>query len=281
MKLKKMVALTGLALASGLVLAACSSDGSKDKSASETSKEEVVFATVGTTAPFSYEKEGQLTGFDVELAREIFKDSDNYTVNFQKTAWSSIFTGLDAGKYQMSGNNLSFSEERAAKYLYSYPTGTTPAVLAVPKNSDIKSYDDIAGHSTQVVQGTSTVTQLEEFNKTHADNPVELKFSNEDITQTLHGLNDGKTDFKLFDAPTVNAIIESQGLDNLKTIEIDAKVKPYIYFIFADGKDDLQAFVNDRIKELQKNGKLAELAEKYLGSKDYIPEADALKVPGK
>ncbi|AXJ13934.1 amino acid ABC transporter substrate-binding protein [Streptococcus pluranimalium] len=275
MKLKKVLAVTGLALVSGLVLVACSSDASKEKSG----KEEVVFATVGTTAPFSYEKDGELTGFDVELAREVFKDSDEYKVSFKKIAWSSIFTGLDAGKYQMSGNNLSFSEERASKYLYSYPTGTTPAVLAVPKDSDIKTYDDIAGHTTQVVQGTSTVTQLEEFNKKHSDNPVELKFSSEDITQTLRGLNEGKTDFKLFDAPTVNSIIESQGLDNLKTIEIDAKEKPYIYFIFADGEDDLQKFVNKRIKELQADGTLGDLAEEYLGSKDYIPAKSALKVP--
>ncbi|MGC4388779.1 transporter substrate-binding domain-containing protein, partial [Streptococcus suis] len=73
----------------------------------------------------------------------------------------SIFTGIDAGKYQMGGNNISFSTERASKYLFSTPIGSTPAVLVVPKNSNIKSYDDIAGHSTQVVQGTSTATQLE------------------------------------------------------------------------------------------------------------------------
>ncbi|CAM2820009.1 amino acid ABC transporter substrate-binding protein [Streptococcus agalactiae LMG 14747] len=280
MKLKKVLSIASIALVSGLFLAACSSNSDSSKESSDSSgKEEVVFATVGTTAPFSYEKDGKLTGFDVELAREIFKDSDKYEVKFQKIAWSSIFTGLDAGKYQMSGNNLSFSEERAQKYLYSYPTGTTPAVLAVPKDSDITSYEDIGGHTTQVVQGTSTATQLEEYNKEHADNPVELKFSSEDITQTLRGLNEGKTDFKLFDAPTVNSIIESQGLDNLKTIEIAAEEKPYIYYIFADGEDDLQKFVNDRIKELQEDGTLANLAEEYLGSKDYIPTADALKVP--
>ncbi|MDG3142892.1 amino acid ABC transporter substrate-binding protein [Streptococcus suis] len=277
MKLKNVLAVTGLALVSGLVLAACSSSGSASKDKSD--KKEVVFATVGTTAPFSYEKDGKLTGYDVEVAREVFKDSDKYQVNFKKIAWSSIFTGLDAGKYQMSGNNLSFSEERASKYLYSYPIGTTPAVLAVPKDSDIKSYEDIGGHTTQVVQGTSTVTQLQDYNKKHPDNPVELKYSSEDITQTLRGLSDGKTDFKLFDAPTVNSIIKSQGLDNLKTIDIEAKEKPYIYFIFADGEKDLQTFVNKRIKELQEDGTLAKLAETYLGSDNYIPQTDALTVP--
>ena len=58
---------------------------------------------------------------------------------------------------------------------------TTPAVLTVPKDSNIKKYDDIAGHSTQVVQGTSTATQLTEFNDKHSDKPVELNYTNENI----------------------------------------------------------------------------------------------------
>src|SRR3712207_6275984 len=170
-------------------------------------------STVGTTAPFSFEKEGQLTGYDIEVAKAVFKDSEKYKLQFKKTEWSSIFTGLDSGKYQMGGNNISYTKERSAKYLFSYPIGATPSVLVVPKDSDIKSYDDIKGHSTQVVQGTTTAAQLKAFNEEHADNPVELKFTNETITQMLTNLNEGKADFKIFDAPTVNAIIDNQGLE--------------------------------------------------------------------
>ncbi|MBM7636844.1 amino acid ABC transporter substrate-binding protein [Streptococcus saliviloxodontae] len=277
MKMKKILGITGIALASTLVLAACSTKS--EKSTDSSKKEEVVFATVGTTAPFSYEENGNLTGYDIEVAKAVFKDSDKYEVKFKKTEWSSIFTGLDSGKYQMGGNNISYSAERASKYLYSYPIGATPSVLTVAKDSDIKSYDDIAGHSTQVVQGTSSVTQLEEFNKSHSDNPVTLNYTNENITQILTNLNDGKADFKIFDAPTVNSIIKNQNLSNLKTIDLKSSEQPYIYFLFADGQDDLQTFVNKRLKELQKDGTLAELAEKYLGSKDYIPTASDLKVP--
>ncbi|TDG56438.1 hypothetical protein C4K59_000247, partial [Streptococcus thermophilus] len=42
-----------------------------------------------------------------------------------------------------------------------------------------------------------------------------------------------------------------------------------------------QKFVNKRLEELQKDGTLAKLAEKFFGNKDYIPTKDALKVPSK
>ena len=283
MKFKKLLGFAGIAVASVALLAACSSssDSSKSSDAKSSGKETITFATVGTTAPFSYEENGELTGFDVEVAKAVFKDSDKYEVKFQKTEWSSIFTGLDSAKYQMAGNNISYSEERDQKYLFSYPIGTTPAVLTVPKDSSIKKYDDIAGHSTQVVQGTSTAAQVTQFNEEHADNPVELNYTNENITQMLTSLNEGKYDFKIFDAPTVNSIIKNNKLDNLKTIDLKSDEQPYIYFLFADDQKDLQDFVNKRLEELQKDGTLANLAEKYLGNKDYIPAEDALKVPSK
>ena len=153
--------------------------------------------------------------------------------------------------------------------------------MTVPKNSDIKKYDDIAGHSTQVVQGTSTLTQLNEFNEKHSDKPVELNYTDENITQMLTNVNEGKYDFKIFDAPTVNAIIKNNKLSKLKTIELKSDEQPYIYFLFANDQENLQKFVNKRLEELQKDGTLAKLAEKFLGSKDYIPAEDALKVPSK
>ena len=281
MKLKRSLGITGVAIASVALLAACSSKSSKEASKSSGGKETITFATVGTTAPFSYEKDGKLTGYDVEVAKEVFKDSDKYKVKFQKTKWESVFTGLDSNNYQMAGNNISYSAEREQKYLFSYPIGTTPAVLTVPKDSKIKKYDDIAGHSTQVVQGTSTLTQLTEFNDKHSDNPVELNYTEENITQMLTNVNEGKYDFKIFDAPTVNTIIKNNKLTKLKTIELKSDQQPYIYFLFADNQKDLQKFVNKRLEELQKDGTLAKLAEKFLGSKDYIPAEDALKVPSK
>lgn len=178
----------------------------------------------------------------------------------------------------MGGNNISYSSERSQKYLFSYPIGSTPSVLAVPKNSNIKAYNDITGHKTQVVQGTTTAKQLENFNKKHQKNPVTLKYTNENITQILTNLSDGKADFKLFDGPTVNAIIKNQGLTNLKTIPLTMRDQPYIYFIFGQDQKDLQKYVNNCLKQLRKDGTLSKIAKEYLGG-DYVPNEKDLVTP--
>lgn len=160
---KKVIKYSALGLVAVLAtsaLVACSSG----KSAS--GKKTIEVGTVGTTKPFSYEeKDGKLTGYEIEVLREIFKGSDKYEVNFNKTEWSSVFAGLDSDRFQIGANNISYSKEREEKYLYPNPYARNPLVLVVPKDSSIKSLDDIGGKKTEVVQGTSTAKQLEDFNK--------------------------------------------------------------------------------------------------------------------
>lgn len=273
MRFKKLLGLVGLGLSLVFIVSGCSKASSGNRT--------VTFATVGTTRPFSYQnKQGKLTGFDVELAREIFKGSKDYRLKIQQIEGDNIYSGLDSAKFDFVGNNLSYTKERGKKYLYSYPTAATPSVLVVPKDSAIKSFDDIGGHTSPVVQGTTGASQLEDFNKKHPDNPAKLKYSEENITQMLTGLNDGKYDFKIFDAPSVNSIIKSQGLTNLKTIDLKSSEKPYIYYLFTSDNKDLQAFVNKRIKALQKDGTLDRLNKKFLGG-DYAPSSKDLVVPNK
>ncbi|MFC3928196.1 transporter substrate-binding domain-containing protein [Streptococcus caprae] len=276
MKLKNILKVGAVALASTLVLAACGSKSSStdtaDTKAAE--KETVVLATVGTTKPFSYEADGNLTGYDIEVARAVFEGSEKYELKIEKTAWSSIFAGLDSDKFAIGANNISYNEERAAKYLYSLPTASNPLVLAVNKNSGIKSYDDIAGKSTQVVQGTSTAAMLETYNTEHADAQTNINYTNEDLAQMLLSLDSGKFDYKIFETQSVRTIVEEQGLENIEIIELDLESdqKPYVYFVLSQSQEDVQKFINERLKELYKDGTLEKLSQEFLGG-SYLPDA--------
>jgi len=271
-KIVKYSSLAALALVAAGVLAACSGGAKKEAAAS---KKEIIVATNASPKPFNYEENGELTGYEIEVVRAIFKDSDKYDVKFEKTEWSGVFAGLDADRYQMAVNNISYTKERAEKYLYAAPTAKNPNVLVVKKDdSSIKSLDDIGGKSTEVVQGTTSAKQLEDYNKQHADNPTVLNYTRADFQQIMGRLSDGQFDYKIFDKIGVETVIKNQGLDNLKVIELPSDQQPYVYPLLAKGQDELKTFVDKRIQELYKDGTLEKLSKQFFGD-TYLPaEAD-------
>ena len=271
-KIVKYSSLAALGLVAAGVLAACSGGAKKEEAAS---KKEIIVATNATPKPFNYEENGELTGYEIEVVRAIFKDSDKYDVKFEKTEWSGVFAGLDADRYNMAVSNISYTKERAEKYLYAAPTAKNPNVLVVKKDDpSIKSLDDIGGKSTEVVQGTTSAKQLEDYNKQHSDNPTVLKYTKADFQQIMGRLSDGQFDYKIFDKIGVETVIKDQGLDNLKVIELPSDQQPYVYPLLAKGQDELKTFVDKRIKELYKDGTLEKLSKQFFGD-TYLPaEAD-------
>ena len=271
-KIVKYSSLAALGLVAAGVLAACSGGAKKEEAAS---KKEIIVATNASPKPFNYEENGELTGYEIELVRAIFKDSEKYDVKFEKTEWSGVFAGLDADRYQMAVNNISYTKERAEKYLYAAPTAKNPNVLVVKKDdSSIKSLDDIGGKSTEVVQGTTSAKQLEDYNKQHSDNPTVLNYTRADFQQIMGRLSDGQFDYKIFDKIGVETVIKNQGLDNLKVIELPSDQQPYVYPLLAKGQDELKTFVDKRIKEFYKDGTLEKLSKQFFGD-TYLPaEAD-------
>ena len=271
-KIVKYSSLAALGLVAAGVLAACSGGAKKEEAAS---KKEIIVATNASPKPFNYEENGELTGYEIEVVRAIFKDSDKYDVKFEKTEWSGVFAGLDADRYNMAVSNISYTKERAEKYLYAAPTAKNPNVLVVKKDDpSIKSLDDIGGKSTEVVQGTTSAKQLEDYNKQHSDNPTVLKYTKADFQQIMGRLSDGQFDYKIFDKIGVETVIKDQGLDNLKVIELPSDQQPYVYPLLAKGQDELKTFVDKRIQELYKDGTLEKLSKQFFGD-TYLPaEAD-------
>ena len=276
-KIIKYSSLAALGLVAAGVLVACSGGEKKDAASGEatSSKKEIIVVTNATPKPFNYEENGELTGYEIEVVRAIFKDSDKYTVKFEKTEWSGVFAGLDADRYQMAVSNISYTKERAEKYLYAAPTAKNPNVLVVKKDDpSIKSLDDIGGKSTEVVQGTTSAKQLEDYNKQHSDNPTILNYVKGDFQQIMVRLSDGRFDYKIVDKIGVETVIKDQGLDNLKVIELPSDQQPYVYPLLAKGQDELKSFVDKRIQELYKDGTLEKLSQQFFGG-SYLPaEAD-------
>ena len=124
------------------------------------SQETITVATDSDTAPVTYKKDKKFDGYDIALVKAIFKESKKYKVKFETVSFSSILTGIDSGRYQLSANNFNYSKERAGKYLFSNPISKSNYAIA-SKKGKYKSLDDLSGKSVEVYAGSNYAAILE------------------------------------------------------------------------------------------------------------------------
>ncbi|HGJ6934621.1 TPA: transporter substrate-binding domain-containing protein [Streptococcus pneumoniae] len=224
-------------------LVACGNQATpKETSAQKT----IVLATAGDVPPFDYEDKGNLTGFDIEVLKAVDEKLSDYEIQFQRTAWESIFPGLDSGHYQAAANNLSYTKERAEKYLYSLPISNNPLVLVSNKKNPLTSLDQIAGKTTQ-----------------------------EDIGKRILDLANGEFDFLVFDKVSVQKIIKDRGLD-LSVVDLPSADSPSNYIIFSSDQKEFKEQFDKALKELYQDGTLEKLSNTYLGG-SYLPDQSQLQ----
>ncbi|MBR5180586.1 MAG: transporter substrate-binding domain-containing protein, partial [Lachnospiraceae bacterium] len=136
------------ASASGSGTTATSETSESAKSTYEQIKENgyITFATEGTYSPYSYhDDKNELVGFDVEVAKAV-AEKLGVEAKFTETQWDGIIAGLDANKYDAIANQVSITEERQEKYLFSDPyTYAYGAVVVNGDNNDINSFEDLKG----------------------------------------------------------------------------------------------------------------------------------------
>ena len=110
--MKKWLAVMGILGLSVMTLAAC---GNKGDSKVSGEKQTITVATDSDTAPFTFKKGDDFKGYDIDLVKAVFKDSDKYEVKFVTTPFDSILTGVDSGRYQIAANDFNYNEERAMR----------------------------------------------------------------------------------------------------------------------------------------------------------------------
>nr|WP_026358730.1 amino acid ABC transporter substrate-binding protein [Aureimonas ureilytica] len=137
--MKRMLVLAALFAS----LAGAASAGSlKDIEAAKTLR----IGTEGTYAPFTFhDASGALTGFDVEIGREVAKRL-GVQPEFVEGKWDGLIAGLAADRYDAVINQVGITPERQARFDFSDPYIVSKAVLIVKDGDDaIKSFADLKG----------------------------------------------------------------------------------------------------------------------------------------
>ncbi len=276
---KKVIGLVSGVVVLGLVIFGSQALQGKGSDKADGPKTEVVAATGGSPKPFSFVEKGQLTGHNIELLKAVFDKLPQYKLKIVKTEFPSIFSGLTSGRYQIGVNNFAKNAEREKNYLFSDPIFKNSYVVIFKKGSQLaksaNSWTDLAGLSTVGSAGVNSTTAIESYNKAHADKPIQLNYSQEDLKAQLEGVASGKYDFLVMDKPMFEYYQKEYQMDLIGKevsgdLESELLAEPYSYLIFAKGETKLQKDVNKALKEVIADGTSKKINEKYFGA-DYSP----------
>lgn len=242
----------------------------------------VIIATSGSPAPYLYtDDNGNLEGYDIAVMNEVFSRLPQYEIEYELTEFQSIFTGLDAGYYQIGLNHMGYSHDRAEKYIFSDMYGSDQYGILVRDDYDeIQSVDDFAGHKTEVTAASKNALIFEGYNEKHPDGQITLDYT-DDSTTTPKNVSEGTIDFEFFQIITLKSQIEALGADNLKIIPVSNEDAQSLtggpignFILFPKGYEQLAEDFNAALRKAVEDGTIQKLREEYLN----VEEGDILTI---
>ena len=223
------------------------------------SRGEMVVATEGAWAPWTYhDEQGTLVGFDVEVAQAIAAKL-GVTARFVETEWDGIFAGLDSRRYDIAANGVEVTEERAAKYNFSTPYGYIRTALIVRgDNTDIQSFEDLKGKHTANSIASTYMTLAESYGAT----AVGVDTLDQTIQMVLSGRADATLNAEVSFYDYMNAHPDA----NLKVVALTREASQVALPLRKEAAcDSLLQAVNQAIADLGQEGELTRISEKYFG----------------
>ncbi len=247
-----------IALLLAIVMVACLFTGCGKKNASDfetVAEDGKVIVGITDFAPMDYKDDnGEWTGFDAELARQVFAKLD-LEVEFIEIDWDNKILELDGGSIDCVWNGMTLSDEVLKGMQCTDPyVVNAQVIVTTPENKlgdAVEDYADLAysveagsaGESTAKNNGYANVTAV----STQANALMEVA--------------SGSADACIIDLTMANAMTgEGTSYANLtKVLELDREE----YGIGFRKGSDLCTKVNEILKAMKADGSMQALADEY------------------
>ncbi len=275
-KLPRIIKAAGVVLILSIILTGCTSVTKKadvhDNWNTIQKKKNVVIGLDVTFVPMGYEnKKGNITGFDVDLAKAVFKGSGIKPV-FQPIDWSMNVTELRNTTIDLIWNGFSVTPERKKVVNFTKPYLSNDQELVSLKSSHINQFKDMKGKYLGVQGGSSGLNDIN-------DQPKVLKqyikkqspILYNSFTNAFIDLNHGRISGLLIDSTYANYYIAHQPNPNMYKV-ISGKFPQEQFGVgVRKGDKKLRNYINKSLDRLAKNGELKKICQKWFGNRYKTP----------
>src|SRR5690625_1593896 len=224
---------------------------------------EIVVGTSGTLIAASFydgedETEDQLTGYDVEVMKEIAKRLD-LDVSFEIMGIDSMLPAIQSGRIDLAVNDIEATDKRKKEFNFSDPYKYSYTTMVVRKedNSGIHSLEDLEGK--KYGGGATTI-----FGQIAEHYGAEIKtYGNAPNEAYLRDVDNGRTDVVINDY-----YLSKFGVAAFP--EFDIHLHPDLKFhpteqavVIPKDEDVLTEKINEVLHDMREDGTLSELAQKF------------------
>lgn len=228
------------------------------------SAETLRIATEGAYPPFNYtEPNGQLAGFDVDIARELCTRL-KAECEIVAQDWDGIIPGLLANKYDLIVASMFITDERKQQVDFSEPYYRAAMTLVAPKDAGLTDFSP-EGLADKVIGAQAGATQGDYATATYTQSDVRLYPAQDEVNLDLAG---GRIDLQVGDMlPMVDWTMNSE--DGAccelvgEPITDPAFVGEGVGIAMRKGQDDLRGRINAALAEMRADGAYKALNDKY------------------
>lgn len=208
--------------------------------------------------PFEYrDDEGNLTGFEVELAEAMCEELDA-NCEFVIQAWDGMIPGLQARKFDAIMSSMSITAERAERVLFSEPYYNTPGGWFAREDfdTDVTDMDAMEGKTVGVQRGTTMDTYVTE----NLGGVVTIKryTTADDMVLDLEGQ---RLDVVFVDYPVGEQTVLSK--EGFKEVGEPVKLGEGVGVAMRKRDKELAEMVNQALATLKEDGTYDAIMEKY------------------
>ena len=218
-----------------------------------------IIATDTAFRPFEFTDEnGVYVGIDIELLAAI-AENQGFTYEHQPLGWDASIAACQAGQADGMIAGASITEERKANgWIFSDGYYTATQSMAVAQGSDIDAFEDLAGKSVAVKNGTMSDNYATSLAETYGFT-VQRMESSPDIYQAVI------TGTCFDDTPIMADYIKSNGVP-LQLVDGTANEgAEYGFAVFNPDKQELIDKFNAGLAALKADGTYDAIIAKYLG----------------
>lgn len=266
-KARKLIICLAILLVAAFALTACgtANNAAGTETASNTStagSSNVLKVGIDDTyPPMEYKDDsGANAGFDIEVAQAIGEKMGK-KVEFVPTAWTAIFSALEAEKYDCIISSLSITDERKKTIAYTKPYIANNQVIVVKAGTtDVKSEKDLKGKIVCVQMGTTSDDACKEFNKV---TPFKEYKQYEAMTEALNELKIGRVDALVADVVVAKYFVAK---DSKSYTVVDTTLpKEPIGVGCKKSNDKLAGEIDKALDDMRADGTLKKISEKWFG----------------